>query len=182
MLPVIRRILAEQKGAVVIELALVASMFAVLTVGIVDISNAYSRKLALEQGAQRAIEKVQQTTGDATVEATLVAEACAQVDGLNSDGSCKNTPITPSDITVTWRRECTNAAGTISQAPGSPYSTSADFDDVANACAAGFASEATYIQVTIQDKYTPLFPLHFSGYNSADGAYHFSATAGMRTS
>ena len=33
-----------------------------MTIGVVDMSNAFGRKLALEQAAQRAIEKVMQTT------------------------------------------------------------------------------------------------------------------------
>ena len=33
-----------------------------MAIGIVDMSNAFSRKLTLEQGAQRAIEKIMQTT------------------------------------------------------------------------------------------------------------------------
>jgi hypothetical protein len=42
--------------------------------------------------------------------------------------------------------------------------------------------QARYIQVAITDKYTPLFPIHFSEFTSSDGTYHLSATAGMRTS
>jgi hypothetical protein len=34
--------------------------------------------------------------------------------------------------------------------------------------------------VTVTDTYTPMFPIHFAGLN-ADGTYHLSATAGMRT-
>ena len=45
-----------------IELALVAPVLALMVIGIVDMSNAFSRKLALEQGAQRASRKIMQTT------------------------------------------------------------------------------------------------------------------------
>ena len=45
----------------IIELALVAPILASLLIGMVDISRAYSAKLPIEQAAQRAIEKVQQT-------------------------------------------------------------------------------------------------------------------------
>ena len=57
----------------------------------------------------------------------------------------------------------------------------ADFDLVANACPAGTTREADYIEVTVTDKYTPMFPIRFAGFN-ADGTYHISATAGVRTS
>jgi Flp pilus assembly protein TadG len=171
----------DERGAAIIELALIAPFFALMTVGIVDMSNAFSRKLALEQGAQRAIEKVMQTTQDSTVEGTLTTEAVCQVNGTNADGSCKTSPISASNVTVTWRRECTSSSGTLTQAPGSPYSTSAAFDSSSNACPSGTAKEAEYIQVKVTDKYTPMFPIHFAKFNTSDGAYDLSATAGVRT-
>ena len=170
----------DDRGAEIIELALVAPVFALMTIGIVDMSNAFSRKLALEQGAQRAIEKVMQTTETTTVENTLTTEAVCQVNGTNADGTCKTSPITTSNVTVTWRRECTDSSGTMTQAPGSPYTTSADFDLSSNACPSGTVTEANYIQIALTDKYTPMFPIHFAALN-ADGTYHLSATAGVRT-
>jgi len=175
----------SERGAAVIELALVAPILAVLTIGMVDLSNAYSRKLALEQGAQRAIEKIMQTTAYSTVEDTLTTEAICQVNGTNADGTCKTSPISASNVTVTWRRECNDSSGAMTQAPGSPYSTSADFDLAANDCPAGTAKEADYIQIALTDSYTPMFPIHFSGYKAATGnlaaGYQMSATAGVRT-
>ena len=178
------RLLKSERGAAVIELALVAPILAVLTIGLIDLANAYSRKLALEQGAQRAIEKIMQTPEDDTVENTLSTEAICQVNGTNTDGTCKTTPINANNVTVTWRRECTDGSGTISQAPNSPYSTSAAFDLAANGCPSGTAKEADYIQVALTDSYSPMFPIHFSGYKAATATlaagYQMSATAGMR--
>ena len=165
----------DDRGAAIIELALVAPFFALMVVGIVDMSNAYSRKLALEQASQRAIEKVMQTTQLDTVQDTLKSEACAQVDGVNADGSCKNTPITANDVTVTFRLECTNAAGTMT----SQTSTDADTFDTYT-CASGTTKEAKYISVTVASFYTPMFPIHFAKIDR-DGTYHLSATAGVRT-
>ena len=59
---------ATSAASATIELALYAPMLALLTIGVVDMSNAFGRKLALEQAAQRAIEKVMQTSADTTVE------------------------------------------------------------------------------------------------------------------
>jgi Flp pilus assembly protein TadG len=170
----------DQRGAAIIELALVAPVFALMTIGIVDMSNAFSRKLALEQAAQRAVEKIMQTTQTDTVEGTLTTEAICQANGTNDDGTCKTSPITTNNVTVTWRRECTDASGTMTPAPGSPYASSADFDLDANACPTGTAKEAEYIQVALTDTYTPMFPIHFASLNN-DGTYHLSATAGVRT-
>jgi Flp pilus assembly protein TadG len=166
----------DERGAAVIELALVAPVFALMTIGIVDMSNAFSRKLALEQAAQRAIEKVMQTTQLDTVEDTLKNEACAQVDGTNTDGTCKNTPITTNNVTVTFRQECTDASGNITTQTSTDATT---FDGFT--CAAGSTKESKYISVKVTDKYTPMFPIHFSEYNSSDGGCDLSATAGVRT-
>lgn len=168
------RLAADERGAAVIELALVAPVLALMAIGLVDMSNALSRKLALEQGAQRAIEKIMQTTEQDTVEGTLATEAVCQVNGTNSDGSCKTSPITTNNVTVTFRLECTDSGGVISSQTATDAAT---FD--AFTCNSG-SREARYIQVGVTDKYTPMFPIHFLAYNS-DGTYHLSATAGMRT-
>jgi Flp pilus assembly protein TadG len=169
------RLRADPRGAAVIELALVAPVLALMVIGIVDMSNAFSRKLALEQGAQRAIERIMQTTADDTVEGTLKTEVVCQVDGTNTDGTCKTSPITASNVTVNYRLECTASGGAIS----AQTSTDADTFD-AFTCAVGSISEARYIEVVVTDVYTPMFPIHFSFING-DGTYHLSATAGMRT-
>src|SRR6059058_4638427 len=98
MIGIARRLASDEHGAAVLELALVAPFLALMAIGIVDMSNAFSRKLALEQGAQRAIEKIMQTTEIDTVEGTLKTEAVCQVNGTNSDGSCKTSPITAANV------------------------------------------------------------------------------------
>lgn len=183
MLKRLYKLFASDAGVATIELALIAPVLAVLTIGVVDISNAYSRKLALEQGAHRAIEKIMQTTANDTVEGTLATEAVCQVNGMNSDGTCKTSPITASNVTVTWRRECSSAGSYTATSAGTAtpatYTTSSSYD--ADPCPST-TTEADYIQIYITDKYTPLFPIHFgSSYNSAEGAYDLSASAGMRT-
>ena len=166
---------ANTRGAAVIEMALVAPVLALGVIGIVDVSNAYSKKLALEQGAQRAIEKIMNTTETATVEATLANEAICQVNGMTGS-TCNTSPITASNVTVTWRLDCTNSGGTVTT---STTTTSSTYDGWS--CPAGSTS-ARYVQVTVTDKYTPLFPIHFASFNTSDSTYHLSATAGVRTS
>ena len=149
------------RGAAIIELAFVAPVIALMTVGVVDLSNGFSSKLLLEQAAQRSIEKVMQTTGITSVEATIANEAICQVNGTNADGSCKTAPITAANVTVTHRLECNGV-----------LSTNVD-------CAPGEVS-SKWIQVTIWSDYTPLFPVHFSGIDAGD-KYRIQASAGMRT-
>ena len=170
-----RRLLADEGGTAVIELALVAPVLALCAIGVIDLSNAYGRKLALEQGAQRAIEKVMQTTEVDTVENTLKSEAVCQVNGMNADGTCKTSPITTSNVTVTYRLECVNGTS-ISSTQSTTDSTAFD----AFTCNSG-EREQKYLEVAVTDKYSPMFPIHFSGFTSSDGTYHLSATAGVRT-
>jgi Flp pilus assembly protein TadG len=165
----------DERGAAIIELALIAPVLGLMVVGIVDLSNAFSHKLALEQGAQRAIERIMQTTASDTVENTLKTEVVCQVDGTNNDGTCKTSPITTANVTVTFRLECTTTGGALT----SQTSTDAPTFD-ALTCANTTDTEARYIEVSVTDTYTPMFPIHF-GFINADGTYHLSATAGMRT-
>lgn len=171
----------DERGAAIIELALIAPVFALMAIGIVDMSNAYSRKLALEQGVQRSIEMIQQTTQDDTVDATIKNEVVCQVNGTTtttttvsgtttSTTTCNASPITTADVTVTYQLECTNADGTIEIKTGA-----AAADDCSSS-----QKQAQYLSVAANDKYTPMFPIHFAALN-ADGTYHLSATAGMRT-
>lgn len=168
-------ILRNERGAAVIEMALVAPILALMVVGIVDMSNAFSRKLALEQGAQRAIEKIMNTTENATVESTLASEVQCQVNGSTTSGgvtTCNSSPT--QTITVTWRLDCTTGGTTTSQST----TNSATYDGYVSACA---GTKAGYVQVNVTDKYSPLFPIHFAAFNSGDSTYHLSATAGTRT-
>jgi len=176
----ITRLLTNARGAAVIEMALVAPVLALGVIGIVDISNAYSKKLALEQGAQRAIEKIMNTTETATVEATLANEAVCQVNGTTTTGgvtTCNSSPITTSNVTVSWTLDCT-VGGTMT---AQTTTSSATYDGYVNACTNLGGTKAGYVQVTVTDKYSPLFPIHFAAFNTSDSTYHLSATAGTRT-
>jgi Flp pilus assembly protein TadG len=151
----------DKRGAVIIEFAFVAPILALLTIGVVDMSNAFGKKLMLEQSAQRSIEKIMQTTGELTVEETIANEAVCQYNGTNSNGTCKTSPITTANVTVTHRLECNGVLTT-------------DPD-----CASG-ETESRWVQVTVWDDYEPMFPVHFSGI-SDNGKYRVQAVAGMRT-
>jgi Flp pilus assembly protein TadG len=171
-----RKLLPDQGGAAIIELALVAPVFALLTVGVIDMTNAFNRKLALEQGVQRAVEKIMQTTQDQTVEDTLKTEVQCQVNGVQSNGTCNTTPVALSDVTVTWRLECTDSAGTMTSQSTTVAATYDTFT-----CPTPGSTAAGYLQVRVDNKFTPMFPLHFASFNTSDGTYHISATAGIRT-
>ena len=161
MIKLLKSLRRDTSGAVVIEFAFVAPVLALMTVGAVDMSNAFGKKLMLEQAAQRSIEKVMQTTGELTVEDTIAAEAVCQYNGTNENGTCKTAPITTANVTVIHRLECNGV-----------LTTNPD-------CADG-ETESRWIRVEVRDNYTPMFALHFAGLND-DGTYHLRAVAGMRT-
>jgi Flp pilus assembly protein TadG len=181
----ISKLLRNERGAAIIEMALVAPVLALGVIGIVDVSNAYSKKLALEQGAQRAIEKIMNTTENSTVEATLANEVRCQVNGsttaTTTSGGVTTTTTTcntsaSQNITVTWRLDCTTGGATTSTST----TNSATYDALVAACASP-STKAGYVQVNVTDKYSPLFPIHFASFNTSDSTYHLSATAGVRT-
>lgn len=105
MKKLLKALIRDTRGAAVVELAVVSPMIALLTVGVVDMSNGFNKKLKIEQGAQRAIEKIMNTSGTDTVENTLAAEAAAQAE----------VPI--SNVTVTYRLECN---GTLTEGEDCP--------------------------------------------------------------
>lgn len=101
MIKHLKSLRSDTRGAAIVELAIVSPMIALLTVGIVDLSNGFSKKLKIEQGAQRAIEKIMNTSASDTIENTLAAEAATQ----------SNVPI--GNVTVNYRLECD---GTVTEA------------------------------------------------------------------
>jgi Flp pilus assembly protein TadG len=160
---VIRRLLQlarDRSGTATIELALCAPILATMVIGVSDISIAYGKKLELEQAAQRAMEKVMQTTGEATPEDTIKNEAVCQYNGTDSGGTCLAAPITTANVTVTYSLTCAAVATAYSED-----------------CADGEA-EVRYITVTVTDIYTPMFDLHFG--TNVDGTYHLMGQAGVR--
>jgi Flp pilus assembly protein TadG len=172
-----RNLCGDEGGAAIIELALIAPVFALLTVGVIDMTNAFNRKLALEQGVQRAIEKIMQTTQDQTVEDTLKTEVQCQVNGVAADGTtCKTSPVALTDVTVTWRLECTDSAGAMTSQTTTVAATYDTFT-----CPSPGSAASGYLQVRVDNNFTPMFPLHFASFNTSDGSYHISATAGIRT-
>ena len=164
MMKRIPKLCRDRRGVATIELALFAPVLAVMTIGVVDMSNAFGRKLAIEQAAQRAIEKVMQTTGVKSVADTIVDEVADQADIPDADKASK--------IAVTYSLECDDE--------DPQTSTDADIFDTYE-CDTGTVKEARYIEVEINDVYEPMFPLHFGAYDSEKGGYPVRATAGMRT-
>ena len=126
------RLSDDEQGTSIIELALVAPILAVLTIGIIDLSEGYSQKLRLEQAAQRAIEKVMNGRADTTTITALKNEAAETAD------------VAASAVTTDFWLECNGVRALA-------YNST---------CAAG-QTYARYLSVSITKVYTPFFNYKF---------------------
>ena len=161
MIRIIRNLARDERGASVIEMALVAPFLATLTIGMVDLSRGYSEKLALEQSAQRAVERAMQgMQGDDSTDIFegLQAEAAATA-GVAED-----------DVTVRYWLECNGVDQNTSQA-----TMAADYEKV---CPDG-EYYSRHLSVSIEKGYTPMFATKWLGANS-DGSFTLVGEAGIR--
>lgn len=141
----------DKRGAAIMELALVAPIFATMLVGMVDIGRGYSMKLQLEQAAQASIEKVMNGQADKTSAAALKSEAATTA------------KVAESAVVVDYWLECDNARQ-------SSYDSS---------CTAGAISRR-YLTVQISKTFTPMFATKWLGANS-DGTFTVVGKTGVRT-
>lgn len=146
------RIARDDRGASIIELALVAPVLASLLIGMVDMSRAYSYKLKLEQSAQRAIEKVQQYQAESSTYSTLQSEAA------NAAG------VPSSDVTIDYWLECDGTRQ-------SDYNTSCT----------GTQTYGRWVTVSVQGTFTPMFRSKYYPRANSDGTFTITGKAGMRT-
>lgn len=145
---------ADERGTSVIELALAAPILAVLTIGIIDLSNGFSEKLRLEQAAQRAVEKVMNgrailsmnTTGNTTTMGALKTEAAAAAG------------VPDTNVTTDFWLECNGTRN------ASYYTTCSNY--------------ARYMSVSITKTYTPFFNYKF--HSRAVNSYTLTGAATVR--
>ena len=146
------RLARDDRGASIVELALVAPVMASLLIGMVDLSRAYSHKLKLEQAAQRAIEKVQQYQTTTSTYGTLQTEAAAAAG------------VPTSNVTIDFWLECDGTRA-------------GNYDSV---CTTG-QTYGRWVSVEITGTFSPMFrSRQWPGANT-DGTFTLTGKAGMRT-
>jgi Flp pilus assembly protein TadG len=158
MTRLVRSLARDERGATLIEMAMVAPVFASLLIGMVDISRAYSAKLRLEQAAYRAIEKVQQYQTTTSTYSTLQSEA---VSAAVESGF---TSVTASDVAIDYWLDCNGVRQT-------SYNTSCSGSD----------TQVRWITVDITAKFRPMFGSRFFPRANTDGTYTLHGKAGLRT-
>jgi Flp pilus assembly protein TadG len=152
----------DDRGAAIIEMALLAPLLATVVIGMTDLSLAYSQKLLLEQAAQRSIEKAMQgMQGDDSTDIfeTLQEEAAATA-GVNENA-----------VTVSFWLECNGVSQN-----SSPSSMESDYETV---CPSDGDVYSRHVEVRIQKTYTPMFSTRWLGANS-DGTYTLVGESGLR--
>lgn len=157
----LRHLSACDRGATVIEFALVAPVMATLLLGIVELSRAYSDRLELEQAAQRTIERVQQQRTVSSDYSALADEAAAAA-GITK---------TQSNPRVRQWLECSSDSGAnwVSQGENS----------LANQCPNDTDLPARYVSISIQKTFTPIVRSTYLGAD-ANGRYTLTGQAGIR--
>jgi Flp pilus assembly pilin Flp len=140
----------DDRGAAIIELALAAPVFAMMVIGMSDLSRAYSTKLQLEQASQRSIEKVMNGQATTTVAAALKTEA-ADTAG-----------VPESQVTVDYWLECDASRA-------ATYESSCNPGQI----------QRRYMSVHISKTFTPMFKIKF-GAAKADGKYTLYGKTSVR--
>jgi Flp pilus assembly protein TadG len=148
------KLLSNNRGAAVIELALAAPFFAAIVIGMNDLSRAYSEKLKLEQAAQRTIEKVEQQHTVLTDYSSYSTEASNAATAAGYSGST---------VSVDYWLECNGVRQTTTTTP----------------CSSG-QTYARYVTVTISNTYTPMFTSRVWPGADAYGNIPVSGYAGIR--
>jgi hypothetical protein len=142
----------DDRGNSAIELALAAPLLASLLIGMVDISRAVTKKMNLEQAAQRAVEKAQARDYKSSDSSTIKADAEAAAG-------------TGSTATVDAWLECNHDGVHL------------DFDT--GACGTG-VPYARYVKVKVSGTYTPIFGTRFFPGANANGSVNVAGQATLR--
>lgn len=148
----------DERGAALVEMALLLPVMATLVVGVADISRAYSQKLILEQSAYRGIEKVQQYYATEDTYNTIKNEV---VTAANNAGF---TDVTASNVTIDYWLECDGVR-----------QTTYDME-----CSTG-QTQARWISIDVTHNFVPMFASSKWPGSNLDGTYTLHGRAGLRT-
>jgi Flp pilus assembly protein TadG len=152
------RLRRDERGASLVELALVAPIMASLVIGMSDLARAYSMKLILEQASQRTIEEVENQKSVATSYNTALS---TEAGNAMSDAGYSTGNTIASD---SWL-EC---------------GTDTTHQDFTGSCANSGDTVARYVSVRISRNFSPMFATRaWPGANS-DGTIPVSGFAEVR--
>ena len=155
----------DERGTAIVELALIAPVLALLTVGIVDLSRGVTRRMELSEAVHRTLEKAAaqnfkfsvSTTGAVTMdyEGALIADV---VEGAGGEEA----GVTEDDVEIVTWLECNGIEET---------------DRTIRTCDPG-ETTARYLQIRIDSSFTPSFGTVVSP--GTDGTVPLWAEAAVR--
>lgn len=148
----------DERGASIVEIALLLPVMSTLVIGVADISRAYSQKLLLEQAAYRAIEKVQQYQATESTYNTLKNEV------VTAATSAGFSDVTASNVTIDYWLECNGVRQT-------------NYDST---CSSG-QRYSRWVTVDVTHSFTPMFASHRWPGSNSNGSYTLHGRAGLRT-
>ena len=158
--PVRLPLLRDSRGVSVIEFGLLAPILAFVIMGIIDVAQAYSRKMAIEQAVDRALEKA--------------AVGVVQTDYTFLKTEVKNAlpDLATTGITVTTWMQCDTT-------------TKSNFQDACGFRANGSAEETSrYVKITVVDRWEPNFSYGIAGYHifttGSDGKIQIKVETSLR--
>ncbi|QGN53811.1 TadE/TadG family type IV pilus assembly protein [Novosphingobium sp. Gsoil 351] len=128
MIRSLSRMLRNERGAIVVETALVAPVLALLSLGAFQVSQAVARQHELQTGADDAASMALAGWKDDSAEVTALKSVLKTTLGL-----------TDAQVTITHKYRC---------------GTTAAYVNVKTDCAAG-SIVTTYLQIALTDTYTP---------------------------
>lgn len=164
----------DERGTSVIEFAFVAPILSLLTMGIIDISSGYSRRLELTQAASRTLERLATNNFEIPED----AEGNPDFTALRAEAAlAAGVPVDQIEA-IRWL-ECDGVEQPAENfAAGCPPNTSETGCDVSDPPGHCYPVTARYVQVRIDDSFAPMFGTIFSA--EADGTYPLWAEAAVR--
>ncbi len=159
----LRRLGGDERGVSVIEIALLAPVLSLFTLGIGDLGRAFAERYALQQTAHRSLERGLITGPTAGTYTYLETEAAAAAGAGATAVVAEWVECTTAAGT---RRRETSSSGCVAAAPGAAASTAEEF--------------ARYVEITLTKTYTPMFTSTIFRVRNANGTVPLVAKASVR--
>jgi Flp pilus assembly protein TadG len=164
MIAYLKALWRDQRGNSYVEMAFITPILTTALLGGIEVSNAYSARLKLEQAAQRTIEEVQQNSAVAATTYSTIASEASTASGVST-----------SNITVTNSLQCSNDGATWT----TESSSTTGWDTDSCSSYGTFTYYSHYLSVQIKGSYSPIFSAVLPGADSK-GNYTIYGTAGLR--
>lgn len=168
-----RRLARDERGTSVVELALIAPILAVLTMGIIDLSAAFGRRLELTEAANGTMQRVAAMNFDLAEN----ADGSPDFSALKANAAAA-AGVSENQVTVTRWLECDGVEQDEDQFnDGCPVEDrpECEVSDPPDDCS---QVTARYVEVRVEDSFAPMFSSILA--RGPDGTIPLSAEAAVR--